>query len=67
MSKTARTLFERRARQYGDVDLSIGIFGEWLSPHTRRAWFFFYSAWKDRAKDIKKRTGMGKVSSEEKL
>lgn len=51
--KKAKELFMKRARQYGDVDLSQGTYGEWLSPHTRRAWYFWYMAWKDRAKDIK--------------
>lgn len=48
-------LFEKRAKQMGNVDLSRGLYGELLNPRTRDLWFIWYQAWKDRAKHIKDR------------
>lgn len=52
MSVKARELFDRRARQYG-LDTSRGQFGEILNADTRTAWYFWFRAWQERAKDIR--------------
>lgn len=54
MSKTARRWFARRAKDYG-LDITSGEWGEWLNAETRKCWYFWYSAWQLRARDIKKR------------
>jgi hypothetical protein len=55
MSKTARQEFERKAKEYG-IDVPRGPFGEILDEQARACWYFFFQAWKLRAKDIKKRS-----------
>lgn len=59
MSKTARNVFERKAKAYA-VDISRGPYGELLDAHARECWYFFFSAWQARARDIKKRSRLGK-------
>lgn len=55
MSKKAREIFERHAKAY-NVNTVRGQYGELLDSKARECWYFFFSAWKARARDIKQRT-----------
>lgn len=55
MSAKATELFIKAAKRYGGIDLSRGAYGEWLAKRTRALWYFWYSAWQARAKDIKRK------------
>lgn len=50
MSKKAREIFERHAKAY-NVNTVRGQYGELLDSKARECWYFFFSAWKARARD----------------
>lgn len=56
MSVRATELFIKAAKRSGyPLNLSRGLYGEWLANETRTVWYFWYSAWQARAKDIKRK------------
>jgi hypothetical protein len=63
MSKTARKRFEIRAKAYA-LDLSRGVYGEWLNAETSKCWYFWITSWQARARDINKRAASGKTEVE---
>lgn len=54
MTQEASKLFMKRAKERG-LDISRGVYGEWLNYETRLCWYFWYQAWRDRAKNLKRK------------